>query len=148
MNVNKYLYFISLLFFISCSEEQFFVGDPVPKISFQGLSSDRLKQFQDTLAIRIEYEDGDGDLGFMSADSLSLEVWDSRLSKPDFYYIPPMLPLSAKPTRISGTWQVKLKNLFLIGAGAQEQTQFQIRVKDRSGHWSNQIQTPSLVIEK
>ena len=143
------VFLYSLLFTMcSCTEEQFFLGDPVPKIGFEGLSSDRLVQFQDTLAIRISYEDGDGDLGFLSADSLSLEVWDQRLSKPDFYYIPPMLPLSAKPTRISGLWQVKLKNLFLIGAGSQEQTQFQIRVKDRSGNLSNLVRTSDIIIEK
>jgi hypothetical protein len=146
--MRKVLLYSFLVFLCSCTEEQFFLGDPVPKIAFEGLSSDRLVQFQDTLAIQISYEDGDGDLGFLSADSLSLEVWDQRLSKPDFYYIPPMLPLSAKPTRISGQWQVKLKNLFLIGAGSQEQTQFQIRVKDRMGNWSNLVRTPDIIIEK
>lgn len=132
----------------SCTKEtQSSEGNPVPSISLVSMEPATVKQFTDSLKITIQYNDGDGDIGFENADINSLEIKDSRLSKPDFYYVPPQAPLGSK-IHIKGQLVVKLRNVFLLGTGASETTTMEIRLQDRSGNWSNKITTPEITITK
>ncbi len=123
------------------------VGDPVPVIRFVKVGSTNIKQFKDSVNITFTYEDGDGDLGYQNADINSLEVKDSRLQKPDMYYVAPLAPVDSK-VHISGQLTMKLKNLFLIGTGNIEKTTLQVRIQDRAGNWSNIIITPEITITR
>jgi hypothetical protein len=111
------------------------------------LNQSDFKQFTDTVVLTFNYKDGDGDLGFESADSLSVEVKDIRFAKPDYYHLKPLVPLNEKVS-ISGSIRISLKNIFLLGAGSSESTQFQIRIKDRAQHWSNALMSKSVNISK
>lgn len=122
-------------------------GDPVPVIRFISLSKDTIHQFADSMSLTFSYEDGDGDLGFENADINSLEVKDSRLQNPDFYYVKPLAPIGSKVS-IKGQLSLRIKNLFLIGSGGVEQTTLQLRLKDRAGNWSNIVITPTISILK
>jgi hypothetical protein len=111
------------------------------------LNQTAYKQFSDTVVITLKYKDGDGDLGFESADSLSVEVKDMRFEKPDYYHLRPLAPLDKK-IAITGEIRIALKNVFLLGSSSQENTQFSIRIKDRAQHWSNRLTTKSVTINK
>jgi hypothetical protein len=134
-------------FLNSCKYDDQYSGDPIPVISNLILNKSDFKQFADTVVIGFDYRDGDGDLGFESADSLSVEIKDIRFSKADEYHLPPLAPTGSK-IDISGTIRVTLKNIFLIAGGNTETTQFQIRVKDRAQHWSNLLVSKSVNINK
>ena len=138
--------FLSALLF-SCKYEDKYTGEINPAISNIKVSNSTFKQFTDTVVITLDYKDGDGDLGFESADSLSIEVKDVRFAKADYYHLKPLSPKESK-IAISGTIRIVLKNIFLIGSGLTESTQFQIRIKDRAQHWSNMLSTKSVNINK
>jgi hypothetical protein len=99
------------------------------------------------VVIAFDYVDGDGDLGFDNADSLSLEIKDVRFAKADLYHLRPLSPAGTQ-VNIHGTIKVTLKNVFLLGAGSAETTKFQIRIKDRMQHWSNKLETKTISITK
>lgn len=148
--IHKRLYIIVLvisLFVISCKYEDQYTGDPNPVIFQIAVNQTAFKQFTDTVVISFNYRDGDGDLGFESADSLSVEIRDIRFAKPDYYHLRPLAPAGSR-IAISGKINVALKNVFLLGSGVTESTQFQIRIKDRAQHWSNTLVSKSVNINK
>ncbi len=136
-----------ILLFVSCKCDDQYTGEPIPSISAVTLNQTAYKQFSDTVVITLKYKDGDGDLGFESADSLSVEVKDMRFEKPDYYHLRPLAPLDKK-IAITGEIRIALKNVFLLGSSSQENTQFSIRIKDRAQHWSNRLTTKSITINK
>lgn len=145
----KPLYSVALLIFVlsGCKPERFYTGDPKPVISKVTLNQNSFKQFTDTVLISFDYADGDGDLGFDNADSLSLEIRDIRFAKADYYHVRPLAPAGSQ-VNIHGTLKVTLKNIFLLGAGSSETTKLQIRIKDRMQHWSNLLETKTIYITK
>lgn len=131
--------------FPSCKEEIVSNGNPIPNIQFISISSTKLKQFTDSLVVTLKYKDGDGDLGDVSADTLSIYVRDSRLSKADYYHLFPLSPISNKLS-IDGLLNIKIKNIFLLSTSPSETTKFEIKLKDRAKNWSNTIFTPNIEI--
>ncbi len=131
----------------ACKKKNVVADDAAPKIAYTGISQTSFEQFSDSIYLTLSYEDADGDLGHEDADIASLEILDTRLSKPDMYYVQPLAPLKSK-IRIKGQLQVSLRNLFLLGTGAAETTFLEIRIKDRAGNWSNLVRTPELTITK
>ena len=95
--------------------------------------------------VTLKYKDGDGDLGDISADTLSIYVRDSRLIKPDYYHLLPLSPINNKLS-IEGILNIKIKNIFLLTASPLETTKFEIKLKDRAKNWSNTIFTPNIEI--
>ncbi|MFZ9632085.1 MAG: hypothetical protein EBR94_00080 [Bacteroidetes bacterium] len=138
---------IVIVLFSGCKPERFYTGDPKPVISKVVLNQSTFKQFTDTVVISFDYVDGDGDLGYDNADSLSLEIKDVRFAKADYYHVRPLAPAGSQ-INIHGTIKVTLKNVFLLGAGSSETTKFQIRIKDRMQHWSNILETKTISITK
>lgn len=139
---------IGILSLQSCIKEtQLSEGNPIPQIAIVKFEPSNIIQFKDSVKITLSYEDGDGDIGFENADINSLEIKDTRLSKPDYYYVPPQAPLGSK-IAIKGQLVVKLRNLFLLGTGNAETTTLEIRLTDRAGNWSNKVTTPEITIKR
>lgn len=139
---------LPFLLLSACTKEtQTSTGNPIPVIGLIKAEPANIKQFKDSFKITLSYEDGDGDIGFENADINSLEIKDTRLSKPDYYYVPPQAPIDAK-IAIKGQLVVKLRNLFLLGTGNSEATTLEIRLQDRAGNWSNKVTTPEILITK
>lgn len=137
---------LNLLFLLfSCNEKIVNDQNISPKIQYVNISANKVKQFTDSLSIVIHYEDGDGDLGDIHPDSLSLFVRDMRLNSPDRYHLIPLSQNNAK-IKIEGELKLKLKNIFLLTPSPTETTSFEIKLKDRSNHWSNVIFTPKIEI--
>jgi len=143
----SFFFFILLVMILSCKDDLIKSGDPQPKIQFVSINPNSVIQFQDSVVITISYEDGDGDLGDYSADSLSISIRDTRLVKPDFYHLKPLAPKESN-VKIKGQLDIKLKNLFLLGQGKAEQTQFEIKLKDRNQNWSNTVTTSTIAINR
>ncbi len=136
---------IVILFLNSCKDKFVATGDSKPSIQFLSISKIKLKQFTDSLVVSLKYKDGDGDLGDISADTLSIYVRDSRLSKPDYYHLLPLSPIGNKLS-IEGVLNIKIKNIFLLTASPIETTKFEIKLKDRAKNWSNTVITPIIEI--
>lgn len=121
------------------------VFDIVPNIKIIEQSQDTLVAFQDQLILRIQYEDGDGDIGNADPDINTIFVKDARLSEEDEYYLGPLAPDNAEIS-ITGVLELKLSATFLFGNGTQETTVFSIYLIDRAGNISNTIETGEILI--
>ncbi len=142
----KYLKINIMAFLLySCTEKIVSDQNTSPQIGFVKISADKVIQFKDSLSITIHYKDGDGDLGDIHPDSLSLFVRDMRLNNSDRYHLKPLSPNNAK-INVEGEMVVKLKNIFLLSPSPSESTSFEIKLKDRSNHWSNIVYTPKIEI--
>jgi hypothetical protein len=142
----KYLFLIILSSFAlySCKKKEKTL-DPVPVIELVNVTPTNIAQFKDSILVTIKYKDNNGDIGDQSPDEYSLGVKDSRLSAADWYHVQPLAPLGYE-LKFNGTIQVKINTMFLLGNGKQELSTLSIKLKDRAGHWSNEINTPSITI--
>ena len=131
----------------ACSKDPRLPFSAEPEISLLDISHDTIRQYQDKLVIRIQYIDGDGDLGFEEPDRYALFVRDARLEDFDNFYIGPVAP-PGELVPIQGEIDIELPNLFLFGNTDQESTFFEIKMVDRAGNESNQLQTKAITITR
>ncbi len=147
--MKQFRFYIGLMLLLGltarCTKEVDNGISDVPAIEIRQVSPLTIEEFDGNVKVFLKYEDGDGDLGFPEADSLSLEVWDARLSEPDYYYVPALAPVGESLT-IRGELEITLNGTFILGNGQQETTTFTMRIRDRAGHWSNTVVTPTITI--
>lgn len=129
----------------SCKKEDEETLPPEPVISLLTVGPTNMLQFKDSVIVTIAYKDNNGDIGDESPDEYSLRVKDSRLANPDWYHIQPLAPVGSE-LKFEGTIRVKINTLFILGNGSQELSNLSIKLKDRAGHWSNEITTPVITI--
>lgn len=136
---------LTLFLMLACSKDDLI--QTAPSIRILGVSSTDITEFTDSLVIDIEYTDGDGDIGESDPDKNSLYIKDRRLSEADYYFVKPLSPPGSE-IKITGKISVKMKNTFLLGTGNTEVTRFDIKLRDRAGHWSNTTNTPEITIHR
>lgn len=143
-----YLVIFSILLFTNCKkDDELSSNSKVPFIKILDVSSTTVLQFKDSLVIRFEYSDGDGDIGEINPDQNDLQIKDKRLSKADYYFVKPLSPPGAD-IKTKGIIAVQMKNTFLLGTANSETTTFELKLKDRAGNWSNSIISPTITITK
>ena len=138
-----FLFIFLLIILFSCKKDK--PLPPEPTIELVSVTPTNIVQFKDSVQVIIKYKDNNGDIGDQSPDEYSLQVKDSRLTDPDWYHIPPLAP-SGYELKIEGQIKIKINTMFLLGNGSQEFSTLSIKLKDRAGHWSNEITTPSITI--
>lgn len=147
---NRYssLLLVLLILLGSCKKDDTLSGNSnVPFIKMIDVSATTILQFKDSLVIRFEYTDGDGDIGELNPDQNDLQIKDKRLNKADFYFVKPLSPPGSE-IKTKGIIAVQIKNTFLLGTANSETTTFELKLKDRAGNWSNGIITPIITITK
>ncbi|MES2618330.1 MAG: hypothetical protein V4613_10645 [Bacteroidota bacterium] len=151
MNKNiaySFAFLLCLLSFVTGCKNDELTGDSnVPFIKMVGVSATSVLQFKDSLAIIIEYADGDGDIGATNPDQNDIQIKDKRLSKADYYFIKPLSP-PGTTIKTKGTIAIQMKNVFLLGTANSETTTFEVKLRDRAGNWSNSVFTPTITITK
>jgi len=132
-----------------------------PEIEFIRASQTVVNQL-DTFSLTFRFQDGDGDLGFITDAQLACNLCDnSCLDDPDMnlfitnsrtgclvnnYYIP-FIPEEGLTAAISGEIKV---HLFDCCQGCRpvpghtDTVHYRIQIKDRAGHLSNAIQSPPI----
>jgi hypothetical protein len=138
---------LAVISFYGCGQEEIVTVNKTPLIQLVSVSSQNIKQFKDSVVITFEYKDGDGDIGETDPDKNSIQIKDSRLTKPDYYFIKPLAPPGSEIS-FKGTIALQIKSLFLLGTANSEITTLELRIKDRAGNWSNVITTPTITINK
>lgn len=131
----------------ACKKQGPEVFSATPEIRIESVAPTTIQQFTDSLIVHLAYQDGDGDLGYIHPDSLSLRVQDARLTEPDWYFVQPLAPVDDN-LAIEGTLRFQISGAFLLGNGNQETTTYTIAIKDRAGNWSNEVVTPTITITK
>jgi hypothetical protein len=157
MNFKKIIGLFLLIGITACTKENVTVNNNnepnpaisvVPEISLEDLSATEVMAYEDSLSFLIKYTDGDGDLGDVDADIMSIEVADTR-DVDNFifkYHLSPRAPLDAEIT-ITGTLEIVLQNIILLDTNnEQETTTFKLKIKDRAGNWSNEVETEVITV--
>lgn len=118
-----------------------------PILDVESLTPTDLQEFSERLTMVLFYRDEQGDLGDFDPDEQSLWIKDSRLPEADTYHVQPITSPDGE-VPIEGTLIVDLGRVFLLGNGTQETFFYTIKIKDREGNWSEEIQSPSVIVRK
>lgn len=117
-----------------------------PYIELRSVSPTTVTEYEDSILFEIFYQDGDGDLGFESPDSMTLFIIDTRIFTVEEYYIPLLAPAGTELT-IQGVLDVKLDRTIMIDdSNPSETVQFKLQIKDRAGHFSNFVTTEDITV--
>ena len=144
--MKKIIYLLIPVVLLSCEKDEEKYSD-IPEIEFVSMNPTSTIEFEDQVKIRISYQDGDGDLGTEDPDYYSLLIKDARLTDYDEYHILPLSPPD-QTLQIEGEFDIVLTGLFVLDTVNSETTSFLVKIRDRAGNWSNEIQTGSLTINK
>ena len=128
---------------MSCNKEK----ERIFNITLIETNPTEIQEFQENITVDISYEHSEGFMGFYDPDYLSLEVKDSRLTNPDFYHLIPLNPPNNQLS-IQGIISLEIDAPFILGNGNQETLYYSIRIQDREGDWSNNINTPLIYVNK
>ena len=137
----------------SCRTEEgvlLLTEEPVIELIEVTPASYQVQQYVDELVFTISFSDGDGDLGTDDPDIPSIELVDTRdPSVLTFeYHLPPRTPAGSE-IKIIGQLNIILDHTILIDENNDsETTTFKIKIKDRAGNWSNEVETPEITINK
>ena len=158
MKFKKYTFFILVIvFFSACTKENITnvdVNDPnpgfsdIPEIKLLEVNQTTVQQYTDSLVFKIEYTDGNGDLGSTDADEGDIQLIDTR--DPEIlifeYHLSPRAPIGSEIV-ITGTLDIVLNNTILLDENNEsETTTFKLKIKDRAGNWSNEVETDVITI--
>lgn len=134
----------------SCNKEERITDDPTPPVSnvpaiSLGTMPATYNEFDD-ITLFVNYQDGDGDIGFANADSAVVYATDNRDDILFTFHVPPLSPDGVEVT-IQGTLEIVVENVVLLNqSGNAETTTFTVKLIDRSGNWSNEVTSPTLTI--
>lgn len=136
--------------FISCKKDSSNDPNPaispIPAIELKSVSPNTIHQLSDSLVFEINYTDGDGDLGDYDADTLSLWITDNRFPLTEKFHIPPLAP-QGTTISVTGTLNVTLDHIILKDQSASSEiATFTIKLKDRTGNWSNEVTSADITI--
>lgn len=145
--MKSILYILIPVILFSCKKKEEERYPDTPDIEFIGMTPTSTIEFQDQIKITISYKDGNGDLGTEDPDFYSLLIKDARLGAADEYHILPLSPPD-QTLQIEGELDVVLTGLFILDTVNSETTSFSLKIRDRAGNWSNEVQTGILTINK
>lgn len=147
MRTKLYIYSTVILFsFLSACEKGPEEISATPEISIESVTPTTVKQFQDSLVIKITYKDGDGDLGENVDTVRNVFVTDARNNLTFSYRLSELAPRGQK-IAIQGKVNIVVKSLSLIDVSStQEQTTFTVYLLDRAKNKSNTVTTQSITI--
>jgi len=152
--------FIILLFLqFACKKDN--SVSSVPTIEFVTLSKDTIiqgRQLNDSLIITLNFEDGDGDIGYED-NVANIFLKDSR---DDFIkeYASPVIPISGAANGVSGEIRILITTLFnvccIFDNGQDPCTKgisqpfneftYSIFIEDREGNRSNEVSTSTITL--
>ena len=146
MNLLKnFLFVILFVGFTSCHKDSP-IDSNTPTIELETVSSNNIQE-GDPLTFRIQYTDGDGDLGENNADAHNLFLVDNRVNVTYAYRIQELSPAGSSPI-IRGHLDVELNTTAITNGSNSQSVTYSIYVKDRAGNQSNTVTTEPITINK
>ncbi len=120
------------------------VGD-TPVIMFESISPGTAKAYSDSVVIRVQYEDGNGDLGENNTTESNAFVTDTRSGLEYQFRIRQLAPNDAN-IHIRGSLNIVVPQVAFIGSGSSETATFKVKIEDRAGNMSNEITTTAITV--
>lgn len=142
----KYLFILPLLmvFLPGCDTSPVFPLEP--KVEFLDIQPRMVRHFQDSIVVKIKFQDGDGNLGAENAGEINLKLIDDRYQRgiltleqaTNSYSVPNLTPDARNPA-IQGEITVTIPLTVNTGANMEEQVRYQIQLWDREGNLAGPI---------
>ena len=146
----RFICIISLIIISACKKDK--SKDPIPKASITpvielvSVTPTSVHALLDSIVFTISYTDGDGDLGFSDADSMTVFVTDKRFPVTIPFHLQPLSPLNTSVS-IKGNIPLVLNNTILQNnSSTSESAVFEIQIRDRANHYSNVLTTPPITV--
>jgi hypothetical protein len=128
--------------------EPFEAVSSIPRLNFKSVNETTIDHYGD-LVFKIEYVDGDGNLGSPNADEKTLFVVDNRDTIISMFHVIPLNPEPGNSHLITGVLEVYLDNVIMLNDTSQtEETNFTIYLYDQSGNKSNEVNSPTITINR
>lgn len=144
MRATSFLIF-GLLTLASCKkDDDQEVGD-TPVITFESISPGSVKAYSDSVVIRIQYEDGNGDLGENNTTEPNAFITDVRSGLEYQFRVRQLAPDDAN-IHIRGSLNIVVPQVAFIGSGSSETATFKVKIEDRAGNMSNEITTTAITV--
>lgn len=139
----------SVIVISACNKEDDLPGEPmsvIPEIELISTGPSTVVALKDSIEFLLHYQDGDGDLGYNSPDSLSIYITDNRIELTEALFVPLLAPEDASVS-IQGELLVELHNTILIDPDADtESVTFSIYLRDRTGNVSNTVTSAPITV--
>lgn len=139
----------SVIVISACNKEDDLPGEPmsvIPEIELISTGPSTVVALKDSIEFLLHYQDGDGDLGYNSPDSLSIYITDNRIELTEALFVPLLAPEDASVS-IQGELLVELHNTILIDPDADtESVTFSIYLRDRAGNVSNTVTSAPITV--
>lgn len=144
--MKYFLYICALSFFLLSCEKEVPVND-VPEISMVNYGPKEIKEFEDPLYFKINYKDGNGDLGENAPDVYNLILTDKRIGTQYKFRIQELVP-NDESVPIKGELEFTIPTVFITDYSLEQNVSYEIFVKDRAGNKSNVINVGPILITK
>lgn len=137
-----------ILSFSACKPvvDEYLIVPNEPSLKILSITPTQIGEFS-PVVIKMEVTDGDGDIGTEDPDEKTLSIKDSRLPEADMYHVQPLSPPNTTVS-IKAPLTFEINNVFILGNGNSEQVYFTIKIKDKAGNWSKEVQTATLTVTK
>lgn len=147
---NYFTIAILIALFASCKKDENDMINPpisdIPVIDITAATPSTVVALGDSIVFIVHYQDGNGDLGFNSPDSLSLYLTDPRIPLTESFFVPLLAPEGAD-IAIQGELAVTLNNTVLVNPDAlSESVIFEFVLRDRAGNYSNVGYAPTITV--
>lgn len=143
---NKYLLILPLLmiFITACDNTPVFPVEP--KVDFLDIQPRMVRHFQDSIVVKIKFQDGDGNLGALNQGDINLKLIDDRYQRgiltleqaTNSYSLPNLTPDARNPA-IQGEISVTIPLTINTGTNTEEQVRYLIQLWDREGNLAGPI---------
>jgi len=120
-----------------------------PEIEFVSVSKNIIREQSDSINLVFSFKDGDGDLGVNQKDtSTNTFITDIRSGKKPFTYTYRLPYISAKGSikDISGEVTINIPGVTCVPGKTIDTILYRIQIKDRSGHYSNIVESDKIVV--
>lgn len=118
-----------------------------PSISLLETNKTTVQAFVEPLVFKIEYTDGDGDLGTNDDTQRNVFVEDSRIGTTQSFRLQQLAPDGAT-IPITGTFSLELPFTILTDSVETETARFSMYVVDQAGHASNVVESEAITITR
>ena len=140
--IKKLVYTLIIFSLFACADDEL---STTPSIEFISINPSAVVAHEDSIVIKIAYQDADGDIGENKEDVKNLFVEDNRNQVINEFRIQELSPPGSS-IAIQGELDIVLNNASLVNGSSAEQVQYNIWLYDRAGNKSNTINTSSITV--
>lgn len=143
---QTYLLLLPLLvvFFGACDDTPVFPIEP--KVEFLDIQPRTVRHFQDSIVVKLRFQDGDGNLGAENEGDINLRLVDDRYHRgiltkeqaTNGFSLPNLTPDARNPA-IQGEISVTIPLTINTGVNTEEDVRYQIILEDRDGNVAGPI---------